>query len=130
MLTVRVDEETGRQLADILAHEEDTKRSELIKRFIHHLPQPKGFLFPGRHGERHMHSDFASWILREACRRVGIEGTSTHSFRRMALSQISNAAIPLRTIQKISGHRTLAALERYLGVTDQQKQNAISTLNF
>ena len=34
MLTVRLDEETEQQLADILAHEEDTNRSELIKRLI------------------------------------------------------------------------------------------------
>lgn len=34
MLTVRLDEETEGQLADILAHEKDTNRSELIKRLI------------------------------------------------------------------------------------------------
>jgi integrase/recombinase XerD len=43
---------------------------------------------------------------------------------------MSDAGIPLRHIQSISGHRTLAALERYLGVTDQHKQNAIAVLNF
>ncbi|MEH2183623.1 MAG: integrase [Nostoc sp.] len=30
---------------------------------------------------------------------------------------MSDAEIPLRYIQKISGHQTLAALEQYLGVT-------------
>lgn len=34
MLTVRLDEETERQLADILAREKDSNRSELIKRLI------------------------------------------------------------------------------------------------
>lgn len=34
MFTVRLDEETEGQLADILAHEKDTNRSELIKRLI------------------------------------------------------------------------------------------------
>ncbi len=34
MLTVRLDEETERQLGDILAHQKDTNRSELIKRLI------------------------------------------------------------------------------------------------
>ncbi|WP_236146891.1 hypothetical protein [Scytonema millei] len=34
MLTVRLDEETERQLGDILAREKDTNRSELIKRLI------------------------------------------------------------------------------------------------
>jgi integrase/recombinase XerD len=43
---------------------------------------------------------------------------------------MSDAGVPLRHIQSISGHRTLAALERYLGVTDEQKQNAIATLVF
>ncbi len=38
---------------------------------------------------------------------------------------MSDAGVPLRHIQAISGHRTLAALERYLGVTDQQKENGI-----
>jgi integrase/recombinase XerD len=77
-------------------------------------PQPKGFLFPGRHGSGHLHPDSASWILRSACRRVGIEGVSTHSFRRTALTQMSNAGIPLRIIQEISGHRTLDELYKYL----------------
>ena len=34
MLTVRLDQETERQLAELLAHEQDTNRSELIKRLI------------------------------------------------------------------------------------------------
>ncbi len=34
MLTVRLDKETEQQLGDILAHEKDTNRSELIKRLI------------------------------------------------------------------------------------------------
>ena len=61
---------------------------------------------------------------------VQLEGVSTHSFRRTALTQMSDSGVPLRHIQAISGHRTLGALERYLGVTEKQKLNAISTLNF
>lgn len=34
MLTVRLDEETEQQLGDILAHEKDTNKSELIKCLI------------------------------------------------------------------------------------------------
>lgn len=88
------------------------------------------YLFPGRHGRGHIHKASADRILREACYGLEIEGVSTHSFRRTALTAMSDAGVPLRHIQAISGHRTLAALERYLGVTDKQKQRAISTLNF
>jgi integrase/recombinase XerD len=88
------------------------------------------YLFPGRHGLGHIHKGSADLILREACRRLEIEGVSTHSFRRTALTQMSDAGVPLRHIQAISGHRTLGALERYLGVTEKQKQSAIATLDF
>ena len=88
------------------------------------------YLFPGRHGRGHLHKASADRLLREACLKLEIEGVSTHSFRRTALTAMSDAGVPLRHIQAISGHRTLAALERYLGVTDKQKQRAISTLNF
>lgn len=95
----------------------------------YHPPQPKGFLFPGRHGQGHLHPDSASWILREACRRVGIDGVSTHSFRRTALTQMSNAGIPLRIIQEISGHRTLDELYKYLEVSPDQVRGAIAALS-
>nr|WP_323758636.1 hypothetical protein [Trichormus variabilis] len=65
---------------------------------------------------------------RDTCARLGIEGVSTHRFKGAALIRMKDAGIPLRHIQKISGHRMLAALERYLGVTE--KQNAISALDF
>lgn len=97
---------------------------------IYNPLKTKEYLFPGRHGLRHIHKASADRILRDACQRVGIEGVSTHSFRRTALTRMSDAGVPLRHIQSISGHRTLTALELYLGVTDEQKQNAIATLNF
>ena len=91
--------------------------------------QAKGFLFPGRHNKGHLHADSASLILREACKRVGIEGVSTHSFRRTALTQMSNAGIPLRVIQEISGHRTLDELYKYLEVRPEQIKGAVASLS-
>jgi integrase/recombinase XerD len=90
------------------------------------------YLFPGRHRGhhwRHITSDSAARIFREACKRVGIQGASTHSFRRTALTQMSNAAIPLRVIQQVSGHRTLTELQKYLEVSDAQVRGAVSALS-
>lgn len=92
-------------------------------------PSTRGYLFPGRHSKGHLNPDSASWILREACRKVGIEGVSTHSFRRTALTQMSNAGIPLRVIQEISGHRTLDELYKYLEVKPEQVLGAIASLS-
>jgi integrase/recombinase XerD len=90
------------------------------------------YLFPGRHSNhhwRHLHPEAASHILAEACSRVGLEGFSTHSFRRTALTQMSNAGIPLRVIQKLSGHRSLAVLQEYLEVGDAQVRGAANSLS-
>ena len=88
-----------------------------------------GFLFPGRHGNGHINSESASRILRETCESVGFEGISTHSFRRTALTQMSNAGIPLRIIQEVSGHRNLEELQKYLEVQPEQVRGAVSALS-
>ena len=58
-----------------------------------------------------------------------IIGVSTHSFRRTVLTQISNAGIPLRIIQEISGHRNLEQLQKYLEVSDSQVLGAAAMLS-
>jgi integrase/recombinase XerD len=85
------------------------------------------YLFPGR-SNGHLAEDSAARILRQACKQVGIIGVSTHSFRRTALTQMSNAGIPLRVIQEISGHRNLEQLQKYLEVSDSQVLGAAATL--
>jgi integrase/recombinase XerD len=90
------------------------------------------YLFPGRHPShhwKHLHPDSADKILRKAFERADIEGASTHSFRRTALSQMSNAGIPLRIIQEISGHNNLEQLQRYLDVKPDQVKGAIASLS-
>lgn len=104
--------------------------SDLRSLLINYYPSPRTwFLFPGRRGKSHIHPDSAARILREACERTGIEGTSTHSFRRTALTQMSNASIPLRVIQEVSGHRNLDELQKYLEVKPEQVLGAVSSLS-
>ena len=42
---------------------------------------------------------------------------------------MSNAGIPLRVIQELSGHRNLEQLQRYLEVSDEQVLGAVSALS-
>ncbi|NES00745.1 MAG: site-specific integrase [Symploca sp. SIO1B1] len=87
------------------------------------------WLFPGRHGRGHINPMSASRILRIAFEDIGIEGASTHSLRRTALTTMHNSRVPLRTIQRVSGHRSLGTLEEYLAVSDEQVRGAISSLS-
>jgi integrase/recombinase XerD len=97
---------------------------------LDYYPSPRTwFLFPGLGRSGHIHSDSAARIFRRACKRVGIVGASTHSFRRTALTQMSNEGIPLRVIQEVSGHRNLEQLQRYLEVHPSQVRGAVSALS-
>ncbi len=103
---------------------------ELRGLLVNYKPDSRdGYLFPGRHDKSHINSESASRILRETCESIGFEGVSTHSFRRTALTQMSNAGIPLRIIQEVSGHRNLEQLQRYLEVTTSQVRGAVSALS-
>lgn len=104
----------------------------LLLDYLPDLSERSPFLFPSRHPAhhwKHLHSQSAHRILQEACRRLGIEGVSTHSFRRTALTRMSDSGVPLRVIQQISGHRSLGELQRYLEVTDAQVKGAIASLS-
>ena len=97
---------------------------------VNYFPSPRTYnLFSGQGSKGHLHPDYAAQILKKACTKLGIVGVSTHSFRRTALTQMSNASIPLRVIQEISGHRTLDELQKYLEVSEAQVRGAVSSLS-
>ena len=97
---------------------------------LNYYPSPRTwFYFPGTGKKGHLCPDSASRILRKACNKVGVQGVSTHSFRRTSLTLMSNEGIPLRIIQEISGHRSLAELQKYLEVSPDQVRGAVSALS-
>ena len=86
-----------------------------------------GYLFPGR-GDTPITRQACDKALRLVCDRLGFEGFSTHSFRRTALTHLSNKGVPLRVVQEVSGHSSLHTLQRYLEVRPEQVVEAISLL--
>jgi integrase len=88
------------------------------------------FLFPGTEGQGFISFVTPQRVLAQACTRLNITGVSTHSFRRTALTELHNQGVPLRVIQRISGHRSLDALQRYFEVSDEQVRAAINSLNY
>ena len=140
MLWVDAFTQVGKVRSPILLRKANTKgkqgtrsispHGELVSLLLEYGPESTEFLFPGRWGRGHLHPTSADKILRVACREVGLLGVSTHSFRRTALTSLSNAGVPLRVIQRISGHESLTALQRYLEVSEEQVESAISAMRF
>jgi len=95
-------------------------------------PKRPGFMFPGQCGRQSawLTRNTADRKLREACRRAEIEGVSTHSFRRTALTYMYRDGIPTRTIMEISGHTNLTTLQEYLDVLPEHVEIALHSISF
>lgn len=100
----------------------------ILNDYIDSIASPGEFLFPGRFGTKPLTTAYADLTLRQACQKLGLKGISTHSFRRTALTRMHAAGVPLRTIQRISGHSSLAALAVYLEVTDENIRDAVGLI--
>ena len=90
-------------------------------------PAGTDHVFPGRVGdpkEKHLTRGAADKALRKACAELGIQGASTHSWRRTSLSNANDAGISLKVLSSISGHSSLDMLSRYLQTSERQKQAA------
>ncbi|MDX2244550.1 MAG: tyrosine-type recombinase/integrase [Leptolyngbyaceae cyanobacterium bins.302] len=80
------------------------------------LPQ-SGYLFPGKKGD-HITRQAFDHALRETCDYLGFQGVSTHSFRRSSITALHYAGVPLKTIQKRSGHATISQVGAYIEELD------------
>jgi integrase/recombinase XerD len=80
-----------------------------------YLIEDKGAVFPGRHGRGKLTRRGADLILREACDRAGLDGVSTHSFRRSFVTQLAKDGRTPSQIKKLTGHKSLGSLLEYFG---------------
>jgi len=95
---------------------------------IDKLPNTNSYLFPGRLGDSHITRSTVDKNLRIACKKVGIEGCSSHSFRRSFITNLAKNNVHMKLIMKCSGHKQLSSVERYIETTEEEKIAAVSTL--
>jgi len=74
-----------------------------------------GYLFKARRGGKspYMSRANADLILKDACKRVGVEGVSTHSFRRTYITKLREKGYSPAQIQKRTGHKRRENLMHY-----------------
>lgn len=89
----------------------------LLAEYIGQVSLPRsGYLFPSGSGSGHLTVRAVDKHVRRAAELLGLDGVSTHSFRRSQATHLHLSGVPLRAIQRVTGHATLAALERYLDI--------------
>ena len=102
---------------------------ELAEKLLFSLNyRPDSYLFTCRYPWKPISTRTVMNHLSDECERLGIEGVSSHSFRRTALTRMHKAGVPLAVIQRVSGHKTLSSLQRYLEVSDEDLLKAIFSI--
>lgn len=87
------------------------------------------WLFPGKNEKpitwRNVYN-----VLTTAAGKAGLgnKGISTHSTRRSFITKLHNQGTSIATIKKITGHRDLKSLERYIEINSDQVKGAIYSL--
>jgi integrase/recombinase XerD len=82
----------------------------------------RGWIFPGNPARQPLSTRAGQLAITRLARRVGLQGVSSHSFRRSALTAAHQAGLPLRALAELSGHQSLASLQRYLDADSARAQ--------
>jgi integrase/recombinase XerD len=88
------------------------------------------WLFPNREGDSPITMRWADDVFRTAVDRAALsaKGISTHSTRRTFITKLHKAGTDIYVIQRITGHRDLKALGRYVEIDSDRIKGAIATL--
>ncbi len=89
-----------------------------------------GFLFPSLYRDDcHLSRQAMDKALRRALKKADLEdqGYSLYSPRRGFITRLDELGYSVRMIQAITGHRSLAALGRYIEVSPEKKRSAINS---
>jgi integrase/recombinase XerD len=92
-------------------------------------PPESGFLFPSLYkSDQHLSRQAIDKAFRRAVKKAGLEnkGFSLYSARRGFITRLNEQGYDIKVIQKLTGHRSINCLIRYIDVTDDQVKNAIA----
>lgn len=95
-------------------------------------PPPNGYLFPSpKNEEKPLSYNAAEENLRNTLARARLshKGISTHSTRRTFITRLSEGGIDIRTIQSLTGHKSLTSLQGYIEENPKRKAKALEVLS-
>jgi integrase/recombinase XerD len=92
-------------------------------------PPAEGFLFPSLYrADKHLTRQAMDKAFRRAVKKAGLKnkGFSLYSARRGFVTKLNEQGYDIKVIQRLTGHKSLNSLIRYIDVTDEQIRNAIA----
>jgi integrase/recombinase XerD len=92
-------------------------------------PPLEGFLFPSLYrADKHLSRQAIDKAFRRAVKKAGLQnkGFSLYSARRGFITRLNEQGYDIKVIQKLTGHKSINSLIRYVDVSDEQLKNAIN----
>jgi len=92
-------------------------------------PPDSGFLFPSLYrADKHLTRQAIDKAFRRAVKKAGLQnrGFSLYSARRGFITRLNDLGYDIKVIQKLTGHRSISSLIRYIDVTEEQMKSAIA----
>jgi integrase/recombinase XerD len=92
-------------------------------------PPAAGFLFLSLYrADKHLSRQAIDKAFRRAVKKAGLQnkGFSLYSARRDFITRLNEQGYDMKLIQKLTGHKNINSLIRYIDVTDEQLRNAIA----
>lgn len=90
--------------------------SEPMRRVLERVKPGSGYLFPSSSQTGHLTARAVEKRVKLAAALLGFDGVSLHTFRRSRLTHLHEQGWGLHELSKVSGHASLAQLQKYLGV--------------
>ena len=84
----------------------------------------KGPLFVSEKGAERLKVRTVHRLVQRAALRVGIYGVSPHTLRHCFATHLLERGAPLRVVQELLGHESIAATQRYLSITAEQMKRS------
>lgn len=106
--------------------------ADMLKRQQAMEADPSGWVFPSRTSRAKLpHRNSMADPFQRAVIRAGLlpDKVTPHVMRHTAITRLVRAGVDLPTIQKISGHKTLAMVLRYVHIHGQHIDTAIAAID-
>ncbi|MGH9716435.1 MAG: tyrosine-type recombinase/integrase [Candidatus Acidiferrales bacterium] len=72
--------------------------------------------------------DFRRWFER-SCKRAGVDGSCWHTMRHTFVSRLVMLGVPIPTIQKLAGHRSVQTTMRYAHLAPEHEKAEVERLS-
>jgi len=90
-------------------------------------PRTSRWVFPTTRGKRHAH---VYKIVERVAKLAEVNKAHPHKFRATFLTRLLQSGCDIANVQALAGHRNIKTTQRYLGVSNQLRQQAVNRLVF